>query len=88
MTLGTVLVIRSRMAVDGGGTVIGATITITDPDGDKLIDAVAMTPETGNVFSYIFQSPEAGDEGFYRADVKPTSGAYTGKGRTKFKLDA
>ena len=88
MTVGTVLKITSTIIVDGGGSVDSATVEITDPDGDQALAPTAMNDEGSNVFGYVWQSSEDGDEGFYRADVRPTSGAYTARSQTKFKLNA
>jgi len=88
MTLGTTVLVRVPMEVDGGGDVDDATLEITDPSGAQSLAPTAMTPEGSNVFSYVWQSSESGVAGFYRADVRPTSGGYTSRGRTKFELKA
>jgi hypothetical protein len=88
MTLGTTVLVRVPMEVDGGGSVASATVEITDPKGTQSLAPTGMTDEGANVFSYVWQSLESGVSGFYRADVRPTSGAYTGRSRVKFELEA
>jgi hypothetical protein len=86
MTLGTTVEISSTTLVNGAGA-DSATITITDPEGDTLVDEAAMTDEGSGVFSYLFASPAAGSQGWYNAKVTALSGVYPGVSNVQFELE-
>jgi len=83
-TLGTAIKITTILSVSNPTSV---KITIEDSSDAVKADAVSMTGDTPNVFSYIYQSAETDSEGEYEATIKATYGPYTAISKQTFILE-
>ena len=81
--LGTAIKITSILNI---ATATTAKVTIEDPSGNATIDEVNMTKDADNVYSYIYQSDEDGDNGLYMVRVEVTYGGYTSVIEDEFEL--
>lgn len=62
------------------------TISIEDSSDTDMVEDAAMTRESGNVHSYIYQSDEDDDYGTYCLTVKATEGINTSLKQKYFTL--
>jgi len=81
--LGTAIKITSVISIDDPDSVL---IKITDPIDSVKVNDANMTPQTNNVYHYIWQSSTGGQEGFYVVEIKAKKGDYTGLSKIEFEL--
>jgi hypothetical protein len=81
--LGTAIKITTVLSLNSPSAV---NITIKDNGGVIKANAVSMTSETLNIYSYIYQSAESDDDGKYEITIKATYGAYTALSKDFFEL--
>lgn len=84
MRLGTSIKITVLLDVT---TVTTAKITIKDSCSAVKVNAVDMTKDADNVYSYIYQSATTDIEGDYEATISVTLGAYTSVSKEVFTLE-
>lgn len=81
--LGTAIKIIAIINIDTATT---ATIKIVDPSSTTKINDVAMTKESNQVYSYVYQSNENDEEGKYIVTIKVTSSGYTSVRQHYFEM--
>jgi len=62
------------------------SITIKDSSNQTMANAQAMTPDTTEVYSYIYQSNTTDNDGEYLVIIDAVFGGYTSRAVTKFTL--
>lgn len=82
--LGSAIKITTVLSVD---TVTRATITIKDPAGKTVIDAVTMSKEMNKIYSYTYQSVSTGVEGDYLVTITAIYNSYTSVRQSTMSLD-
>jgi hypothetical protein len=89
MILGQAVQIVDILRLPTGTTVTTAKITITDPDGNTVVNNADMTSEGNGIYSYVYESDDAGTEGNYTAALDYiTSDGKTDKNKHTFRLNS
>lgn len=63
-----------------------ATVTIEDPSGSNKISAASMTLSDNQVYTYVWQSDEANEEGTYVATFRMGDGTNTTELEERFEM--
>lgn len=79
--------VRIITTIESDESITSIKITITDPNGDAVVDAVNMTLVSGKTYQYIYQSSTGGAAGRYTAVISAGSGTYTAMAQDVFTLD-
>lgn len=86
MIVGTCVKATTAIEIDGGGSPDSVKIEVYYPDGSEAVALTAMTDETGNVYSYKYQSAVGDPHGKYKTIVTAIEGSYTARKREYFTL--
>ena len=81
--LGTAVKITTVLSLPSPTSV---KIKIKDASNNVQVDFVSMTADTTTVYSYIYQSSTADDDGEYLVIIDAVYGSYTSRAITNFTL--